>query len=111
MKNEKLNDLDEFDFLYEEIEPQFHQDIMVQQLEKRRTIILPNEISKRKKIIKKMFETRFGKKLLKDLTFPALKLLKSKDFKDEHSLKMLSKEFKFIALKLLKSILFRDLHP
>ena len=65
MKNEKLNDLDEFDFLYEEIEPQFHQDIMVQQLEKRRTIILPNEISKRKKIIKKMFETRFGKKFFK----------------------------------------------
>ena len=66
MKNEKLdNDLEDFDFLYEETEPLFHKDIMVQKIENRRTLILPVEISKRKKMIKKMFDARFGKQFFK----------------------------------------------
>ena len=67
MKNSNLedDDLDDLDFLEDITEPIFHQDIMVQNIDKKRTITLPSEISRRKKMIKRMFDVRFGKVFFK----------------------------------------------
>lgn len=66
MKNEKLDDdLDDLDFLNEVEEPNFYQDVMVQKIEKKKTLGLPLEISRRKKLINRMFNLRFGKLFFK----------------------------------------------
>lgn len=65
MKNEKLNDSlddsDDFDFLNEKIEPTFHQDLMIQKLDKKKNLRLSQEITNRKKLLNRMFDARFGK--------------------------------------------------
>ena len=66
MKNDKLdNDSDDLSFLNELTEPIFHQDIMVQKIDKKRSLTLSTEISLRKKMINKMFDVRFGKLFFK----------------------------------------------
>lgn len=66
MKNENLDDdLNDLDFLNEVEDPTFYQDIMVQKIEKKKTLGLPSEISKRKKLINRMFDLRFGKLFFK----------------------------------------------
>ena len=65
MKNENIEDISEdLDFLNEFNEPIFHQDIMVQKLEKKKSA-LSTEITHRKKLLKKMFDLRFGKLFFK----------------------------------------------
>ena len=62
MKNDIVyEDSDDLDFLDELDEPLFHKDIMIQKLEKKKKLALPEEISLRKKKINRMFNLRFGK--------------------------------------------------
>lgn len=65
MKNNKSgdssNDSDDFEFLNEKIEPVFHRDIMIQKIDKKKTLRLSQEISNRKKLLNRMFDVRFGK--------------------------------------------------
>ena len=50
MKNEDINnDSDDYDFLNEFTETIFHQDIMVQKIDKKKSLVLSTEISLRKK--------------------------------------------------------------
>lgn len=65
MKNDKLNDSlndsDDFEFLNEKIEPIIRQDIMIQKLDKKKSLRLSEEITNRKKLLNRMFDVRFGK--------------------------------------------------
>ena len=65
MKNDKLNDSlndsDDIEFLNEKTEPIFRQDIMIQKLDKKKSLGLSQEISNRKKLLNRMFDARFGK--------------------------------------------------
>lgn len=65
MKNDKLNDSlndsDDFEFLNEKTEPIFRQDIMIQKLDKKKSLRLSEEITNRKKLLNRMFDVRFGK--------------------------------------------------
>lgn len=66
MKNkDSENDIEDLDFLNEYSEPIFHKDIMIQKLDKKKSLSLSTEITLRKKMIKNMFDLRFGKYFFK----------------------------------------------
>ena len=66
MKNKNSeNDPEDLDFLIEFDEPIFHKDIMIQKLDKKKSLALSTEITLRKKMIKDMFDLRFGKSFFK----------------------------------------------
>lgn len=66
MKNkDSENDIEDLDFLTEFEEPIFHKDIMIQKLDKKKSLSLSTEITLRKKMLKNMFDLRFGKYFFK----------------------------------------------
>ena len=66
MKNkDSENGIEDLDFLTEFEEPIFHKDIMIQKLDKKKSLSLSTEITLRKKMLKNMFDLRFGKYFFK----------------------------------------------
>ena len=60
--NLNINNINNSSLLYSEeiIDPIFYHNIMTQKINKRRDIVLPNEINKRKKIIYELLKSTFG---------------------------------------------------